>query len=55
VYLYCGKVSNLSTTFVFIVFPESAPVSISWDSRNHHRSETDSAQKGQTELKDLPL
>jgi hypothetical protein len=39
------NVSKLSTTFMLIVFPESAPVSVSWDFWNHHRSKTDSAWK----------
>jgi hypothetical protein len=40
---------------MLIVFPESAPVSFSWDFQNHRQSEMDSAQKGKTELKDLPF
>jgi hypothetical protein len=36
---------------VLIVFPESAPVSDSWDFWNHRRSETNSAQKGKRNWK----
>jgi hypothetical protein len=31
VFILSGEVSKLSTTFMLIIFLESAPVSVSWD------------------------
>jgi hypothetical protein len=41
VFILPGKVSKLSTTFVLLVFSESAPISVDWDHRNRHQSKTE--------------